>query len=579
MATKNILISLVGTTPQVVTETIWQLKEERNIKISKVFIITTMLGKNIIFKGDTNRNIPSLKDKLIEMQKYGYDIGLGEDDIFVIKTLAGKEVEDLSTKEENELAANFILDTTRKIMSQYEDSSIYMSIAGGRKSMSALAAITMTLLGRQKDHILHVLVSPEEIEKKGYFYPPEDPEKKMKISLFEVPFICLGEKYNNLIRDTDTFIDVVNSIKNCFVLDESASEDDYVTLTESNSRAIKDILIKLENIAREGIARSILFVGESGTGKELFAKYFFSLYKKYNKDRHNIPYNTIVISNYENNEDILNSELFGHKKGAFTDALKDREGLIELSNNGILFIDEIGKANELIQNKLLRVVEYKKFRPVGSNTEQDADVFFIFAMREDPETKLIEDLRNRINITFVVPPLRDRKEDLKMLIKHFAKKIYKSLLEKGKIPPEQKLEVSFDAIYNSLYEYDWPGNVRELKKTIENMFSFRDENEMKLTKLPQDFIEKLKHQVESKKRVKLDEKSDLLEKLEALFGYKIDLDKGIRLKEIRDDFQKLLCTWIYNNYKDDGNLNLYDIAKSVGVSPNTFRKYIKKGKK
>ena len=202
-------------------------------------------------------------------------------------------------------------------------------------------------------------------------------------------------------------------------------------------------------------AMSILIEGESGTGKELVAHYIHA--KSNRADKQFVKVNCAAIP-----EQLLESELFGHVRGAFTGALKDRQGRFEMADGGTIFLDEIGELSSSIQSKLLRVLQTKDFERVGENSTRKVDVRVISATNRNldealKEGNFREDLFYRLNgVRIKLPSLRERPEDVPLLIHHFLKKISKD--RDIKISPEA------DKV---LKAYRWSGNVRELENVIE----------------------------------------------------------------------------------------------------------------
>ncbi len=203
---------------------------------------------------------------------------------------------------------------------------------------------------------------------------------------------------------------------------------------------------------------NVLISGESGTGKELVAR---AIQK--NSPRKDKPFVTINCSAIP--ETLLESELFGHVKGAFTGALTSKIGLFEMAKGGTVFLDEIGDLTPMIQIKLLRVVEEKEFKRVGGTEDIKVDVRIISATNKDLEQEVIagrfrEDLFYRLNVIHIdLPPLRERREDIPLLVRHFLKKYPREL---GK----DIREISSYAL-KILMDYEFPGNVRELENIIE----------------------------------------------------------------------------------------------------------------
>ena len=205
-------------------------------------------------------------------------------------------------------------------------------------------------------------------------------------------------------------------------------------------------------------AATVLIYGDTGTGKELIANAIH-----YNSDRKDKPFITLHCASLS--EGVLESELFGHEKGAFTGAVSQRRGRFELANGGSLFLDEVGEMNSHVQIKLLRVLETGKFERVGGEKTFESDVRIIAATNRDLEKEIKEgrfreDLYYRLNvINLRLPSLMERKEDIDLLIDNFLVKYSKKNKKdiKGITPQSAKL----------LNNYDWPGNVRELENAIE----------------------------------------------------------------------------------------------------------------
>lgn len=210
---------------------------------------------------------------------------------------------------------------------------------------------------------------------------------------------------------------------------------------------------------------NVLITGQSGTGKELVARAIHSL-GSYNGSRF-LAINCGAIP-----ESLLESELFGHKKGSFTSAFQDKTGLFECARGGTLFLDEIGHMPMSCQVKLLRAVEHRQIIPVGSTTPIDINVRLIAATNKDPEVEIRagyfrEDLYYRMNVVGIhLPLLRERKEDIPLLVEHFIKK-YNS--EMGK----HCAGVS-DDVLRLFMNYDWKGNIREMQNVIERAIIFSE---------------------------------------------------------------------------------------------------------
>jgi two-component system response regulator PilR (NtrC family) len=218
---------------------------------------------------------------------------------------------------------------------------------------------------------------------------------------------------------------------------------------------------------------SVLITGESGTGKELVAKAIHSLSPR--KDNRFVALNCAAIP-----EGLLESELFGHMKGAFTGAASNKQGLFELANDGTIFLDEIAEMPMNLQSKLLRVIEDGSFRRVGGVSDLRVDVRIISAtnknLQELIENKQFrEDLYFRLNVLSVkIPPLRDRRDDIPLLVNHFIKKFI-----------GDKKEFSPEAIH-ALQNFRWKGNVRELENIIERVLLLCDNGVVHIEHLPDE---------------------------------------------------------------------------------------------
>jgi len=222
------------------------------------------------------------------------------------------------------------------------------------------------------------------------------------------------------------------------------------------SPRMKEFFETLSLVAPTGA--TVLILGESGTGKELVAN---SIHQ--NSPRASQPF--IKVSCAALPETLLESELFGHEKGAFTGAIARREGRFQLAHRGTIFLDEVGEMNAATQTKILRVLQEREFEPLGGSRTIKADVRVIAATNKDlekevKEGRFREDLFYRLNVVALfIPPLRDRKEDVPALATHFFA-LYR---EKNK---KALREISGKAM-DLLMRYDWPGNIRELENCIE----------------------------------------------------------------------------------------------------------------
>lgn len=223
-----------------------------------------------------------------------------------------------------------------------------------------------------------------------------------------------------------------------------------------SSPLMEKVYQRIMQVART--SATILITGESGTGKELAAKTIH--FHSQRKDRNIVAVNCSAIP-----ETLIESELFGHLKGSFTGAIRDKKGLVEEADGGTLFLDEIGDLNLVMQTKLLRLLQEGEYKPVGSSKTSIADIRFIAATNQDLIEKVRkkefrEDLFYRLNvIQIIMPPLRDRKDDISLLAQYFLEKYNKLNQKEIKGIAPEALEV--------LKTRDWPGNIRELENVLE----------------------------------------------------------------------------------------------------------------
>ncbi len=222
------------------------------------------------------------------------------------------------------------------------------------------------------------------------------------------------------------------------------------------SKALKDVFRVLAKVAPTD--STVLVTGESGTGKELLVRALHA-----NSQRRNNPF--IPINCGAIPKELLESEFFGHEKGAFTHAIRSRAGRFELADGGTVFLDEIGEMELSLQVKILRVIQEKEFERVGGQSPKKVDVRIVAATNRDLEAEVAggrfrEDLFYRLNVIPIhLPPLRERGEDVRLLAQHFLKRLGKNAREVTLSPEALRL----------LTSYSWPGNVRELENFMERM--------------------------------------------------------------------------------------------------------------
>ena len=252
------------------------------------------------------------------------------------------------------------------------------------------------------------------------------------------------------------------------------------------SRGINDIYRLIEKL--KPTSATVLIQGESGTGKELIARTIYQT-----STRRNLPF--VAINCGAIPASLMESELFGHERGAFTTAIQQRKGKFEIANGGTLFLDEIGELDKALQVKMLRILQEKEFQRVGGNATIKTDVRIIAAtsqdLKKDVESGYFrDDLFYRLNVVpITIPPLRDRKEDIPLLLNHFLK----SYAEGMDLP----VPVLTGEVIDLLQCHSYPGNVRELANIVERLLVTCPNGEITIQDLPEELCRKTDMEIQS----------------------------------------------------------------------------------
>jgi len=308
--------------------------------------------------------------------------------------------------------------------------------------------------------------------------------------------------------------------RNLSLIKEIEKKDEFIGTNSKNS---KQMITEVTKAAKTDT--TVLIQGESGTGKEVVAKLIHKL-----SDRNDEPFIKVDCAVIQ--DTLMQSELFGHEKGAFTGAATLKRGKIELAHKGTVFFDEIGDLKENMQGRLLRIIQDKEFERVGGVKSLKVNVRIITATNRDlkkmmEKNKYREDLFYRLNVIVInVPPLRNRKEDISDLTNYFFHQTGCELNKKiTNIDPQ---------IYDAFQKYPWPGNVRELKNVIERLIVFSENGEVKYSSLPEEIkktsCELPTGEINYKKAVNKF-KTEYLEKMLTFYNWNIaDTAKKIGLK-------------------------------------------------
>ena len=475
------LIAVIGNTPQVMTETFWTLRIQRHVPIDEVFVLTTTMGKKTCQQRllDEGRFAEMLSDYKIDSDTVKFDAY----HIRVFKDAEGKPLDDIRTSEENRLARDQIFHWIEKWTRDDSDDSddsvaLHCSLAGGRKSMGYLLGAAIQFFGRPQDRLYHVLVTPPEIEmNRDFFFPPvreaQIPTSNgqhistadVRIELAELPYVSVrdisvfdDESYDRILQKTQAEVSRVPRLiaENKRLRETSGNVGGLI----GSSFAMREIKDQIRQFAdADGV--TVLILGETGTGKEMVAK---ALHEQ--STRKERPFISINCGAFPS--ELLDVELFGAVKGAYTGQAGSRKGAVRSADGGTLFLDEVGELSLVGQVKLLRVLQEKKVRAVGSDEqEEEVDARIVAATNRDlkamvREGAFREDLLYRLNVLPIdMPPLQERREDIPELIDLFCEQFNKKY---------ERNVVGFDTpAMEAMCRYAWPGNVRELENKVQRI--------------------------------------------------------------------------------------------------------------
>ncbi len=576
---RNILLAVVGTKSWVVSQALYCFRVEQNIPITEIIIITTKVGEDVLRKGNVEVGPANLLGKGGILQRFCHEYGIApiEPKIVLMKDQKGVELKDTRTIDECQSGAFSILDTIRNC-GLSDDDNVYCIFAGGRRLMVSYLMSALTIAGRANDRLYYVLITPEEASHvRDFYYKPKDPATialpggikstaDVSMQMIEIPFPRLGEKYASVIRGDKSYRAVVLHIQ-----DFISSEPKPAVSSDSSARKHQEIigedpkwkeaLKEIDRFAKAKIS-PILIHGETGTGKELCAQYYHSCLSNYLQKE--MPFVAIDMNGIP--QEMSESELFGHEKGGFTGATHTRVGLLKSANGGVAFLDELGKASASLQTKLLRVLEYKEMRPVGSDRLMKIDVAFVFAMKEDidqllDDNLMTEDFFYRVSMARVlVPPLRERLSDIPLLARHFIERSCRTQNKETIILSDQLLDL--------LLHHTWPGNTRVLKQRLEwlvtqsNGKKVSDELLVKLkTRLEEDRVRMMRRE-----RMRINGGTN-----DALLSTPGANDGGSTFKERQSAIERDV---LERKYHECGE-NAARTARALGMKPSTLKDKLK----
>ena len=349
-------------------------------------------------------------------------------------------------------------------------------------------------------------------------------------------YILKPLRLDEIVAKVETISQLKSLIKeNQYLREKLAKKYNFENIIGKNKRML-ELFDLVKDIAKSNA--TVLIRGDSGTGKELIANAIH-----FNSERVKKPFvkvNCAVLA-----ENLLESELFGHVKGAFTGAIKDKIGRFELAHDGTIFLDEIGDISPNMQLKLLRVLQEGEFEKVGGTETKKVDVRIIAATNRNLEEAMKkgffrQDLYYRLNVIPIdVPPLKERKDDIPLLVSHFLEKFNKDF--------NKKIEAIDDEVMGFLKSYDWPGNIRELQNLMERAIVLNKTNSLTVKDFPNFLTDSESREEEV-----------------------IDLNHS--LTDLVDSFEKKIIVKALR----ENNFNKLRTAEKLGIHRSTFMSKLKK---
>ena len=362
----------------------------------------------------------------------------------------------------------------------------------------------------------------------------EDGVQAIKNGAFD--YITKGDDNRKIIPTINRAVDETEKKKGKKTTSIAYSFDSIV----GKSKELKQAITLAQKVSKTDAA--VLLTGETGTGKEVFAHAIHQA-----SERAALPIVDINCSAFS--KDLLESELFGYKAGAFTGALKDKKGLFEVANHGTIFLDEIGELSMLLQAKLLRVLQEGKIRRIGSNKEEEVNVRIIGATHKNLEEMIKngefrEDLYYRLNVIPIkIPSLKERLEDIPMLVHYFINKLNKKIGTSIKGYRQDFLD--------ELMNYEWPGNVRELQNIVERAMNLCSTD------------------ILTSNEISIKSTYNNENNIENIIEY--TSEEVISLKEEIEKYEKQVIMKVYNT-----NKSYRETAKKLGISHTAVMNKIKK---
>lgn len=437
------------------------MKENTNKELTAIYEISKILASS----PDLNRNLRSALAILSNFFNVSRGIvAIKKDNIVEIFSAYGLTKDEIK-KGKYKLGEGVIGKVAKQgtpiVIPDIKSEPIFLNRTGSRKKEETSKVSFICVPIKIKNEILGVLSVDKHFDRTAKF------EEDIRLLKIIASLFAINIKLNSYFES-----EMMSLIQERELLRDQLKDKYKLENIIGQSERMQQIFETVHRIAKT--QATVLLLGESGTGKELIAKSIHFL-----SDRSNKPF--IKVNCAAIPEGLIESELFGHEKGAFTGANQLRRGKFELADKGTIFLDEIGELSLSLQAKLLRVLQEREFERVGSEKTIKVDVRVIAATNRNLEElvskgEFREDLYFRLNvIPIYIPPLRERKEDILLLIEHFVEKFNKSY---GK-----NIKFSEKAL-SLLINYNWPGNVRELENTVERLILMANKDTIGVEELP-----------------------------------------------------------------------------------------------
>jgi CRISPR-associated protein (TIGR02584 family) len=472
--TRHVLLVVAGISPAIITEAFYKLRVEAQIPISEIWIITTAVGKQLVTEKLLAPN-GVFAQLCCDYHIPDKSVRFEPDTIVVAEDEFEQPLSDVQHDAENRAFPTRLIRLVEQLTAD-PTVVLHACLSGGRKSMSFYLGAAMMMLGRARDELIHVIISRElELCRPTFYYPTRREVigealingqtyridyRNARITLSRIPFLRLRQTFP-VFQQGYTYPELVRKIQERVNLLSENRLEGYPGCPPQ-SAAMQTILQRARLLPPDEV---VLITGETGTGKELMAQYIHHLHSGAQT-----PYVAVNMSAMR--AELMSAALFGYVKGAFTGALSDKPGYFDAAQGGTIFLDEVDKLPLTLQGTLLRVLQEKRYHPVGSVAEKEVRCRIVIGSNRDlpalvKSGEFFADLYYRMEaFQLHLPPLRERPEDIPVLANYFFAKYN---LAYGK-----SIETIPAEMLHRWQREPWPGNIRELENRIKRMVAFSD---------------------------------------------------------------------------------------------------------